>query len=162
MKVENVTISKFYLRQLFEEFNPKILADGINAKYSWFIYKNCETMAPEYAKLMGELYDERREPEYQQVWTAQRELQEKYADRNEKGEFVLHNGLPVYTKCAKEYDEEFAKLRETYKDFFEKVDKKEQVNREIYGQSVTIPLTMLELSEFPNNTKPFIVGTLGY
>jgi hypothetical protein len=74
----------------------------------------------------------------------------------------MRNGLPVYTKCAKEYDEEFAKLHEKHKEFFEKVGKKEEVNREIYAQTVTIPLTMLELSEFPNNTKPFIVGTLGY
>jgi hypothetical protein len=162
MKVENLTISKFYLKQLFEEFNPKILADGTNAKYSWFIYKNCEVMAPEYAKLMNELYDERREPEYPEIWKAQQELQEQFADRDEKGNVVTRNGFPVYTKHAKEYDEAFAKLRQDHKEFFEKLDKKDAVNREIFNQTVTIAATMLEVSEFPNNAKPFIVGTLGY
>ena len=111
---------------------------------------------------MNELYDERREPEYPEIWKAQQELQEKFADRDEKGNVVTRNGFPVYTKHAKEYDEAFDKLRQDHPEFFEKLDKKDAVNREIYNQTVTIAATMLEVSEFPNNAKPFIVGTLGY
>lgn len=163
MKVSEITISKIQLKQLFEEFNSKLLADGINAKYSWFIYKNCETMAEEYGKLMNALYDERREPDFPAVFKRQQEMQAAYADKDEKGNLVLgKNGLPVYTKCAKEYAEEFNKLREEYKDFFEKLDKKGEVNAAILSESVTITATQLELSEFPNNTKPYIIGILGY
>lgn len=162
MKVDNVTISNFYLKRLFEDFNSMVMADGISAKYSWFVYKNCETMAPEYAKLMNELYDERREPDFGEIWSAEQQLQQKYADRDEKGEIILRNGVPVYSEHAKEYEDEFNKLREAHKEFFEKLDNKENVNREIFAKPVTFAATMLELSEFPNNTKPFIVGTLGY
>lgn len=163
MKVSEITISKIQLKQLFEEFKSKLLTDGINAKYSWFIYKNCETMAEEYGKLMNALYDERREPDFPTVFKRQQEMQSAYADKDEKGNLVRgQNGLPVYTKCAKEYAEEFNKLREEYKDFFEKLDKKGEVNAAILSESVTITATQLELSEFPNNTKPYIIGILGY
>ena len=162
MKVEEITVTKYQLKQLFEEFNSKILADGISAKYSWFLFKNAETMSGIYNGIMAELFDERREPEFREIWAAQKTLQEKYADRDENGQFVLNNGLPVYTKCAKEYDEEFLKLREAHKEFFTKLDAKERTNMEILNQTVTFQATMLELSEFPANTKPFIVGLLGY
>lgn len=163
MKVSEITISKIQLKQLFEEFNSKLLADGINAKYSWFIYKNCETMAEEYGKLMTALYDERREPEFAAVFKRQQEMQATYADKDENGNLVKgQNGLPVYTKYAKEYTEEFNKLREEYKEFFEKLDKKNEVNSAILKETVTIMATQLELSEFPNNTKPYIIGILGY
>ena len=49
-----------------------------------------------------------------------------------------------------------------YKDLFDKIDKKPEVNREIYLKNVSFMATQLELSEFPNNTKPYIIGLLGY
>jgi len=163
MKVSEITISKYQLKQLFEEFNSKLMVDGVNAKYSWFIYKNSEAMAQEYTKLMGELYDERREPDFPAVFRAQMDLAEKYADRTEDGKIAYApNGLPVYTEHAKEHAEEFAKLREQYSEFFAKLDKKQSVNSELFSQQVTVQVTQLELSEFPPNTKPYIIGLLGY
>lgn len=163
MKVSEITITKLQLKQLFEEFNSKLRTDGINAKYSWFMYKNCEAMAEEYGKLAASLYDERREPDFQEIFKRQQELQATYADKDENGNLVTgQNGLPVYTKCAKEYAEEFAKLREEHKEFFEKLDKKNEVNMAVFNENVTVMATLLELSEFPNNTKPYIIGILGY
>ena len=58
MKVEEVQLTKFQVKQLFEEFNPRLQAEGVNAKYSWFIYKNCEQLVQLYNQVMTELYDE--------------------------------------------------------------------------------------------------------
>ena len=85
MKVSEVQITNFQLQQLFEEFNPRLTADGINSKYSWFLYKNCEVMAPLYNKLMSELYDERREPDFPAMYNESQLLIEKYRDRDADG-----------------------------------------------------------------------------
>lgn len=163
MKVSEVQITNFQLKQLFEEFNPRLMADGINSKYSWFMYKNCEMMAPLYNQLMNELYDERREPDFPNMFNEGQLLVEKYCDRDDEGKKILDNaGNPVITKQHEEYVKDYQALREKYKELFEKIDKKQQVNNEIFVKNVSFMATQLELSEFPNNTKPYIIGILGY
>lgn len=163
MKVSEVQITNYQLQQLFEEFNSKLTTDGINAKYSWFMYKNSETMAPLYNQLSQELFDERREPDFPAMFTESQALIEKYRDRDADGKAANDKaGNPQFTQHGEEYLEETKKLREKYKDLFEKIDKKQEVNREIYMKPVSFMATQLELSEFPNNTKPYIIGLLGY
>lgn len=163
MKVSEVQITNFQLQQLFEEFNSRLTTDGINAKYSWFMYKNSEAMAPLYNKLSQELYDERKEPEFPNMFNEAQLLIEKYRDRDAEGKEINDKaGNPLFTQHGEEYSSEYKKLREKYKDLFEKIDKKPEVNREIYLKNVSFMATQLELSEFPNNTKPYIIGLLGY
>ena len=163
MKVSEVQVTNFQLQQLFEEFNSKLTVDGINAKYSWFMYKNSEAMAPLYNQLMADLYDERREPDFPNMFNDNQLLIEKYRDRDEEGkELNDQAGNPLFTQHKDEYVKEYGQLREKYKDLFEKIDKKIEVNREVYMKTVTFQATLLELSEFPNNTKPYIIGLLGY
>ena len=80
MRVSEVQLTNFQLQQLFEEFNPRLMTDGINVKYSWFMYKNCEVMAPLYNQLMNELYDERREPDFPAMFAEGQALIEKYRE----------------------------------------------------------------------------------
>ncbi len=163
MKVSEVQITNYQLQQLFEEFNSKLTTDGINAKYSWFMYKNSEVMAPLYNQLSQELYDERREPDFPAMFNETQALIEKYRDRDEEGkELNDKGGNPMFTQHGEEYFNETKKIREKYKELFEKIEKKPEVNREIYLKNVSFMATMLELSEFPNNTKPYIIGLLGY
>ena len=163
MKVSEGQVTNFQLQQLFEEFNSKLTVDGINAKYSWFMYKNSEAMAPLYNQLMADLYDERREPDFPNMFNDNQLLIEKYRDRDEEGkELNDQAGNPLFTQHKDEYVKEYGQLREKYKDLFEKIDKKIEVNREVYMKTVTFQATLLELSEFPNNTKPYIIGLLGY
>ena len=166
MNVTEVTLTKFQLKQLFEEFNSQVNDNGISAKYSWFIYKNCESMAQEYANLMNSLYDERKESEYPNVLAAQQALYEKYGDRDENNKLKINpeNGRPFISdeEKIKSYEIDFMKLKGEYKKFFEKFDKKNSINQAIYNERVTIMATKMDLSEFPPNTKPFIVGILGY
>ena len=160
-----MTITKFQLKQLFEEFNSKIHEEGITAKYSWFIYKNAEMMAEEYGKLLNSLYDERKEKDYMDVLAAQQELNLKYGEKNEDGSLITNpeTGRPIFVgENAKKYEEEFMQIREKYKDFFSRFDNKNATNQAILSEDVTFTATQLELSEFPNNTKPFIIGILGY
>ena len=163
MKVSEVQITNFQLQQLFEEFNSRLTTDGINAKYSWFMYKNSEAMAPLYNKLSQELYDERKEPEFPNMFNEAQLLIEKYRDRDAEGKEINDKaGNPLFTQHGEDYLAEYKKLREKYKDLFDKIDKKPEVNREIYLKNVSFMATQLELSEFPNNTKPYIIGLLGY
>lgn len=162
MKVEEVKITNFQLQQLFEEFNSRLTTEGISAKYSWFIFKNSEAMAPLYTQLMGELYNERTEPEYPAMAAEASQLITKYRDRDDSGKEINDpNGNPRFTQHAEEYTKEYEALREKYKTLFEKIDKKPATNHEIYMKTVSFMATKLELSEFPNNTKPYIVGLLG-
>lgn len=163
MKVSEIQMTKFQLRQLFEEFNPKLNADGINAKYSWFMYKNCEQMVPLYNELLAQLYDERREPEYPAWFQEHQSLIAEFSDKDENGKAKQdEHGLPVITEKAEEFKAAFASFKEKYKDFYEKLAKKDSTNREIYMQPVSFNATQLEISEFPPNTKPYVVGLLGY
>lgn len=163
MKVSEVQITNFQLQQLFEEFNPRLIADGINSKYSWFLYKNCEVMAPLYNKLVSELYDERKEPDFPAMYNETQLLIEKYRDRDADGNPINDkNGNPQFTEHKEEYVKESEEIRKKYPTLFENIAKKQQVNRKIYLKTVSFMATQLELSEFPNNTKPYIVGILGY
>ena len=163
MKVSEVQITNYQLQQLFEEFNSKLTTDGINAKYSWFMYKNSEAMAPLYNQLSQELYDERREADFPAMFNETQALIEKYRDRDADGKEINDKGgNPTFTQHAEEYFNGTKEIREKYKELFEKIDKKAEVNREIYLKNVSFMATQLELSEFPNNTKPYIIGLLGY
>lgn len=163
MRVSEVQLTNFQLQQLFEEFNPRLMTDGINVKYSWFMYKNCEVMAPLYNQLMNELYDERREPDFPAMFAEGQALIEKYRDRDAEGKEINDKaGNAQFTQHKDEYLKEYQALREKYKELFERIDKKPEVNREIFMKNVKFQATQLELSEFPNNTKPYIIGLLGY
>ena len=112
---------------------------------------------------MADLYDERREPDFPNMFNDNQLLIEKYRDRDEEGKALNDQaGNPQFTQHKDEYVKEYEQLREKYKDLFEKIDKKIEVNREVYMKAVTFQATLLELSEFPNNTKPYIIGLLGY
>lgn len=163
MKVTEIQLTNFQLQQLMEEFNPKLTADGINSKYSWFLYKNCEQMMPLYNELINKLYDERREPEFPAWFKENQEIITTYADKDENGKIKENpQGFPIITEHAEEYQMSMVEFKEKYKDFYAKLEKKPSINREIYMQKVSFMATMLELSEFPPTTKPFIIGLLGY
>lgn len=163
MKVEEVQLTKFQVKQLFEEFNPRLQTEGVNAKYSWFIYKNCEQLVQLYNQIMTELYDERREPEFPEVFKKTQELIATYCDKDENGQPVKdEHGGPTFNKDGQKYVEELTKLREAHKEFYEKLDQKDAKNREVLMQVVSFMATKLELSEFPPTTKPYIIGLLGY
>ena len=113
MKVSEVQITNFQLQQLFEEFNSRLTTDGINAKYSWFMYKNSEAMAPLYNKLSPELYDERKEPDFPNMFNEAQLLIEKYRDRDAEGKEINDKaGNPLFTQHGEEYSAEYKKLRE--------------------------------------------------
>ena len=84
-------------------------------------------------------------------------------DKDDKGQPIKdERGNPVFTKQQDKYIEELNKLKADHKEFYEKLDHKEEKNREIMLQTVSFMATRLELSEFPPNTKPYIIGLLGY
>lgn len=160
MRVAEVTLSNYQIKQLFEEFNSKLSTDGESAKYSWFLFKNSEAMAGAYAQLMNELFDERREPDFPAMYQEQQALLAQFMAIPEN--VVERDGNKTLTPAAAaKFDEEFKPIREKYSELFDKIEHKAATNQEIFNKQIRIQATILDLSEFPANTKPFIVGLLG-
>lgn len=161
MKVSKLRLTNYQIERILNEFNTKIFVPGISAKYSYFIYKNTEFLAEPYNKLMNELYDERKEPNFQEMVDAQNKLIMKYADRDEQGNIIKdENNVPVINENIVEFNNENDKLIEKYKELFDKIKKKDEYNHEIRSKEDEYDLVTLDLSEFPDVTPPFIVGLL--
>ena len=163
MKVEQTNLTNMQVKQLFEEFNAHINEPGITAKYSWCMFKNCEVLAAPYNALMAQLYDQRREPEFQSFVMENDQLIKEYAKKN--GDQIVYDAKnqPVLDEARiPEYTTKAQELREKYKDFFAKSEEKLRGNAEIFNTPVPVMLTKLEVSEMPNVVKPWIVGLLGY
>ena len=163
MTTREVTLSNFQLKQLFEEFNKRLNVPGDSAKYSWLIYKNCELMAKPYSDLINALYDERREPDFPAFYQAQQELVQKYADRDEQNNIIKNQetNQPVINENIVEFNQANNELCEKYSELCEKIKNKDQVNFEIFNKQNAFTLHCMELSEFPPQTPPFVVGILG-
>lgn len=163
MTAREVKLNNIQLKQIFEYLSKKVNEPGEAAKYSWFIYRTCESLAEPYARLMNELYDERREPDYPEFDKEQKALVQKYADRDEQNTVITdERGRPLIRENIVEFTEENNKLLEKYPTLNENWKNKEKVNFEIFQKSQSYNLTCLELSEFPPKTPPFIVGIFGY
>ena len=153
MKVEQTQLSNMQVKQIFEEFNARINEPGITAKYSWCMFKNCEVLAHPYNALMSQLYDQRREPEFQKFMAEQDGNKIVYDAKNQ----------PVLDETRiGEFNTRSQELREKYKEFFIKSEEKLKGNAELFNTPVSVMLTKLEVNEFPNVAKPWVVGLLGY
>lgn len=160
MRVTELTLTNYQIKQIFEEFNSKLGVEGESAKYSWFLFKNCESLAGPYTQLMSELYDERKEPDFPAMYKEQQDLLAKYMAEPEN--IIEQNGNKTLTNEAMaKYEEEFKPIREKYKELFDKIESKPVTNQAIYNKQVNVTVTVLDLSEFPPTTKPYIVGILG-
>lgn len=163
MKVSKVKLTNYQVERLFEEFNKKLFIDGINPKYSYFMFKNSEYLATAFNNMMMELYDERRDPDYAKMVEEQNKLVIKYADKDEQANIVRDTqGNPVITENIVEFNNENEVLLSKYKDLVSKIESKEQYNHKIRSRDGEYDLITLELNEFPNSAPPFIVGLLGY
>lgn len=163
MTVKDVNISNFQIKQLFELFNNMILEPGENAKFSWMVYQNTAILAPLYADILQNIYDENRDPEFSAFYSEQDVLIQKYADRDNNNIIKVDtNNKPIIKENIIEFSEENKKLIEKYPELYKRLQSKNENNANVYKQTKTIPLHCLELSEFPPKTIPFIVGLLGY
>ena len=163
MKVEQTQLSNMQVKQIFEEFNARINEPGITAKYSWCMFKNCETLAQPYNALMSQLYDQRREPEFQKFMAEQDEIIKDCAKKD--GNKIVYDAKnqPVLDETRiDEFNSRSHELREKYKEFFIKSEEKLKGNAELFNTLVPVMLTKLEVNEFPNVAKPWVVGLLGY
>lgn len=161
MTTSKVVLNNYHLKRLFEELNTKIFQDGINQKYSYLIFKNVEYLAPIYKNLIEELYDEHKEPNYAEMVREQNDLVLKYADRDEQGN-VIHdqNNNPILTENIVEFNAENEKFMAKYKDIFDKIATKQEVNQKILMKTGEYDLVTLDLNEFPVTVSPFIIGLL--
>lgn len=164
MKSEKRKLTNYQIKQLYEDFTKKIYEDGVTAKYSWFLYKNYQILGNAYGALANEIFDERRDPDFQNMVNDQNELVLKYADRDEQANIKRdEHGNPIINDNIVEFNKENDKLLTTkYAALYEKLQNKDKINNAILTKQVDIELLVLDISEFPATTPPFIVGLLGY
>ena len=151
------------VKQIFEEFNARINEPGITAKYSWCMFKNCEVLAHPYNALMSQLYDQRREPEFQKFAAENDALIREYAKKNGDQIVLDAQNQPILDETRiEEYRTKVQELRQKYDEFFKTSDEKLKKNVELFNTPVPVMLTKLEITEIPNVAKPWVVGLIGY
>lgn len=162
MKIVKKTLKNRDILALFNEFNTNIDKEGLNPAYSLMLFKNADALFSTVKKINDELYDERREPEFNDFIIERNGLYEKYADRDEQGQIKIDEktNIPVITEMIVEFNNGLNELQEKYKALIEKIQNKDNVNNEILQQTSEVEIITLAISEFPYQAKPFVVGLL--
>lgn len=159
MKIVNKKLKNVEIRQLFEEFNRLAFQDGLNAKYSYMVFKNSEILLPKFQEIMNRLYDEQKDPEFHQWLDKQNEIRTRFADRDEQGNVKTDpNGNLIIIDQIVECDKELEKLNIDFKELNERLKAKDGYNRQIYMEEIDIDIVTLDIDEFPNTAKPFVVA----
>lgn len=162
MKIVKKTLKNRDILALFNEFNTNTDKEGLNPYYSLMSFKNAEALLPVVMKINDDLYDERREADWNKFIEKRNEIFQKYADRDEQGNMKINdkNGAPIVTEMIVEFNKAIEELQVEFKDMLGRVQNKETVNANVLSQTTEVEVVTLELTEFPNQAKPFVVGLL--
>lgn len=161
MKIIKRELKNYEIIQLFNEFVDGFNKEGLNAKYSLMLYKNIEVLTPIYNKIVSLIYNENYDEEYQKYLTAMKETMAKYADRTDQGDIIQdEHGHIRITEMIVEFNAAKEAIENTYKDALFRFSHKDAVNRQVENSSQEVELVGLELDEFPDKAKPFVVGLL--
>lgn len=162
MKIVKKTLKNRDILALFNEFNQATAKDGLNPAYSLMVFKNAEALVPYVMQINDDLYDERKEPQWNEFMTERNELFGKYGDRDEQGNLIIDDKTknPKVTEMLVEFNAAIDELEKKYHEMLVRIQNKEKTNSDILVQETEVEVVTLELSEFPNAAKPFVVGLL--
>ena len=86
MKITKRELKNYEILQLFNEFVKNLNTEGLNPKYSLMLYKNIEALTIPYNNIIGSVYNEANDAEYQKYQHDLNDIVVKYADRDEQSE----------------------------------------------------------------------------
>ena len=72
MKITKRELKNYEILQLFNEFVKNLNTEGLNPKYSLMLYKNIEALTIPYNNIIGSVYNEANDTEYQKSAPADR------------------------------------------------------------------------------------------
>lgn len=157
--IEKRKFSKYQMKISFEYFNDLYMKPGKKPAFSAFVFENRERLAGAYVALQNEIYDENRDPQYQEYRRRLAEIQAKWSDKDATGKPKLdENQQFVITEHREKVVEEGSKLNEEFKDLVARVQNKGQLNDQIMNQLIDLDVAVLTTSEFIDECPPFIVG----
>ena len=128
-----------------------------NIKVSYFVAKNkmlLKSHVESIAKLQTPDKDF-QEFEYKRSLLIQR-YSEK--DRNGKSQYCSQSKQYVITVNREQFEDEVAKLRESYKDALEKRDKQMTSYFQVLTEDISLDLVKIKLSELPQEIEPVILN----
>ena len=162
MKIVKKTLKNRDILALFNEFNQSTAKEGLNAKYSLMLFKNAETLLPTVMQINDDMYDERKETEWDAFLQERNEVFEKYADRDEQGIMKIDDKTknPIVTEMVVEFNEAIGELEKKYHEMLVRIQNKEKTNNDILLQETEVEVVTLDITEFPDQAKPFVVGLL--
>lgn len=159
MVTEKKKFTKYQIKTAFEYFNNLFTKPGQTPVYSHFVFLNHEILLPHYLALQQSIYDENNDPQYREFQMKANAIQEKWADKNEKGEIArTDNGNPIVIKNRGEAMKELNALQDQYKDLIARIQNKPAQAKEVYAQTVELDVACLSATQFVNDAPPFIVG----
>lgn len=160
MKIVKRELKNYEILQLFNEFVKNLNTEGLNPKYSLMLYKNIEALTIPYNNIVSSIYNENNDIEYQKYKKDLNDTFVKYADRDEQGNIIQNeNGVSIKEQIV-EFNAAKEALDNVYKDALERVAHKDAHNAKIEKASQNVEIVVLDLDEFPDKAKPFVVGLL--
>lgn len=160
MKIVKRELKNYEILQLFNEFVKNLNNEGLNPKYSLMLYKNIEALTIPYNNIVGAIYNENNDVEYQKYKKDLNDTFVKYADRDEQGNIIqTENGVSIQEQIV-EFNTAKETLDNVYKDALERVANKDAYNAKIEKASQNVEIVVLDIDEFPDKAKPFVVGLL--
>ena len=160
MKITKRELKNYEILQLFNEFVKNLNTEGLNPKYSLMLYKNIEALTIPYNNIIGSVYNEANDAEYQKYQHDLNDIVVKYADRDEQGN-IIQDGISASIKeQIVEFNAAKEALDNVYKDALERVAHKDEHNRKIETATQEVEIVVLDIDEFPDKAKPFVVVLL--
>lgn len=160
MKITKRELKNYEILQLFNEFVKNLNTEGLNPKYSLMLYKNIEALNIPYNNIIGAVYNEANDTEYQKYQHDLNDTIVKYADRDEQGNIIQNESGVSIKEQIVEFNAAKEALDNVYKDALERVAHKDENNRKVETATQEVELVVLDLNEFPDKAKPFVVGLL--
>lgn len=162
MKIVKKTLKNRDILNLFNEFNANVTKEGLNPSYSFMMFKNTQALYDTVIKINSQLYDERKEPEWENLLKDRNQLYNQFADRDEQGNVIVDEktNTPKVTEMIVEFENGLKEIESKYHDMLVRIQTKDQTNSLVLDQENEVEVVTLAISEFPDITKPFIVGLL--
>ena len=163
IKLNEVKLKLSDIKNLYEYFYEQNKKDGINQYWSWIVYNNLELLDTPYKQIRDGIYDEKRDPKYQEYGKKMAKIIMQYVDRDEQCNPIYdEDGQPRITNEIVEYNKECEKIEKEYAELLRKLDQKESMNVKFISQKVTIKLYQMEIDSTPKTIPPVVVKFCSY
>lgn len=159
MQEKAITLKNGQVKGIYEYFVNILQQDGKNAVFSYMVYKNAEKLAAAYNEIISKIYNEAADATFQEFKKKVSELISKYADRDEQGNIKFdEKGQPIIIEQLVEFKEADAKLVEENKEMLDTRQTKINESLQYLELSNEYSLLTINLTDFPNDAAPGIVG----